>query len=113
MQKIDRRTFTATAAASAVLGLSATAAARIRGANDRIRIGLIGVGKRGSQLSGLFQRQPDAEIVAAADVYQPYLARAREQIGNSLETYGDCRRVIDRSDLDAVVIATPDHWHAI
>lgn len=87
------------------------AAARAYGANDRIRLGCIGVGNRGGQLIEVIQRHADAEIVCVCDVYAPY----REQWAAKLkcEAVADWRRVIERNDVDAVVIATPDHWHAI
>ena len=117
--KIDRRTFTTATTAAAVAsawglrGQPATAADQVRGANDRVRIGFIGVGNRGMQLFNSFLRQKDVEIVAAADVFAPYLDKARKANGGQLETTGDFRKLIDRHDLDAIVVATPDHWHAI
>lgn len=114
---ITRRAFTTASAAAGALTavgrLAASAEEKIRGANDRVRVGFIGVGNRGSQLVNSFRQLTDVEIVAAADVYAPYLDRAKKTIGAGLETYKDFRKVIDRKDLDAVVVATPDHWHAI
>ncbi|MCE9552351.1 MAG: Gfo/Idh/MocA family oxidoreductase [Planctomycetes bacterium] len=116
--KLDRRTFTAASAAgvAAAWGLSsqtAASAAKIDGANGRVRVGFIGVGNRGMQLFDSFRRQKDVEIVAAADVFSPYLDKARQRNEGKLETTGDFRKLIDRKDLDAIVVATPDHWHAI
>jgi len=112
---INRRTFTASAAAAG-LGMaaaSARSAEKISAAGDRVRVGIIGVGNRGMQLFDSFRRQKDVEIVAAADVFAPYLDRARQRNGGTLDTTGDFRKLIDRQDLDAIVVATPDHWHAI
>jgi predicted dehydrogenase len=53
------------------------------------------------------------EVVALCDVFEPYLARAKEKHNIKAETYGDFRKLLERNDLDGVVIATPDHWHAI
>src|SRR5262249_17409622 len=50
---------------------------------------------------------------ALCDVYEPHLAQAKEMAGEKAETYHDFRKLLDRKDLDAVVVATPDHWHAI
>ncbi|MFW5692854.1 MAG: Gfo/Idh/MocA family protein [Thermoguttaceae bacterium] len=111
-EKIDRRTFTK-ATAAATLGLTAARARRVLGANDRIRLGFIGVGNRGTQLMAAFLKHDDAQIVALSDVSQPLLAKAAEMVDAPVDRVADFRKVIDRNDLDAVVIATPDHWHAI
>jgi predicted dehydrogenase len=108
---ITRRSFAAATAAT-TLALSTTPA-RALGANERIRLGFIGVGNRGSQLLDAFLKHSDKEVVAFCDVFEPYLARANEKLDRKAETYGDFRKLLDRNDLDAVVIATPDHWHAI
>jgi predicted dehydrogenase len=108
---IRRRSFTAATAAT-TLALS-TAPARALGANERIRLGFIGVGNRGSQLLDAFLKHSDKDIVAFCDVFGPYLARANEKLDRKAETYGDFRKLLDRKDIDGVVIATPDHWHAI
>ena len=60
-----------------------------------------------------FQKQPDAEIRAVCDVFRPAADQARQMTGGRAEVYSDFRRVLDRKDIDAVVIATPDHWHAM
>jgi len=80
---------------------------------DKIVLGFVGVGGMGTGLINEFRRFPDVEIAAVCDVYQPHLRRAQGAAGEKAETYGDFRRVLDRKDIDAVVIATPDHWHAI
>ena len=115
-RNITRRCFTKTSAAvsvAATLGMTAVQADRINGANGRIRLGMIGVGNRGRQLLDGFLQQEDAEIVALCDVYQPYLEQAAERVPNKPDLLGDFREILKRTDIDAVVIATPDHWHAI
>jgi len=115
-EKLTRRTFTKTGvAALAVAGaqVSTVRAEKIVGANERIRVGFIGVGNRGSQVANSFRRHDDMEIVALCDVDANTVAKAKSANGGKGDTYGDFRRVIDRKDIDAVVIATPDHWHAI
>jgi predicted dehydrogenase len=113
--------------------LAATAAGlarRVRAApSDRIRVGFIGVGNRGDQLLDAFALQPDVEVAALCDVYEPYLQRDAAAIHPRYRAMGrvprmntsvaasvprerDFRRLLDRKDLDAVCIATPDHWHA-
>ncbi len=87
-------------------------AARIA-ANDKIVLGFIGTGGMGSGLIDIFKKFPQVEIAAVCDVYEPHLRRAQSSAGGTPEAYRDFRRVLDRKDLDAVVVATPDHWHAI
>ena len=106
---VTRRTFGRTAA----LGLAAASAAKVLGANERVRLGFIGVGNRGGQLLAAFLNHSDCEAAAFCDVWKPYLDRARERNAGKGDLTGDFRKLIDRKDLDALVIATPDHWHAI
>jgi predicted dehydrogenase len=115
--RINRRSFAKAGAATAI-GLAATTipsarAARVQGANERIRLGFIGVANRGGQLINAFMTHEDIQVVALCDVDQRPLAKARQRVGGQVETYSDFRRVIDRKDIDAIIIATPDHWHAI
>jgi predicted dehydrogenase len=82
-------------------------------ASEKIVLGFVGVGGMGTGLINTFKRFPDVEIAAVCDVYEPHLRRAQSAAGGSPAAHGDFRKVLDRKDLDAVVIATPDHWHAI
>jgi predicted dehydrogenase len=112
--------------------VSAAAGARATGASEKIRMGFIGVGNRGTQLLRLFMNHADVEIAALCDVYEPYLARDRrkvdgrylkelgglvpsmgEALGARVKRYEDYRELLDQPDIDAVCIATPDHWHAL
>ena len=119
--------------AAAALTLAANSSVRSApSANNRIRLGFVGVGNRGTQLLHSFLTHQDAEVAAICDVYQPYLERDRskvdsqllsalggripemgENFGSEVVRYTDFRRLLEQRDLDAVVIATPDHWHAI
>ena len=116
MPRPTRRTFAHAAAASAAV-LSAAGYAKVLGANDRVRLGFIGVGNRGDQLLDAFLPHKDADPVAVCDVYQPYLPAAVEKIttarGGTVATSPEYRKVLDSKDIDAVVVATPDHWHAL
>jgi len=94
-------------------GLMAQSAQRVLGANDRVNVGLIGCGGRGRYVAGLMREAPGVEFGAAADVYLPNAERAREWAGANARAYQDFRRLIEQKDIDAVLIATPDHWHAI
>jgi predicted dehydrogenase len=110
---ISRRDFiqTSTVAAGAI-ALSASAYANAFGANDRIRFGVIGCGGMGTgHLASLVKRgQADnIKVVAVSDVYQRRLTRAKGICQG--EGYLDYRKLLERNDIDAVLIATPDHWH--
>jgi predicted dehydrogenase len=129
----NRRDFTKAALAGTTAGLAPAVAraGRIIGANDRVRLGCIGVGYRGVQVLNAFLTQKDAQIVALCDVYEPYLQGQFDRIhphfrklgrivparlpdlGGPVERHKDFRRVLDQKDVDAVIIATPDHWHAV
>ncbi|MCC6794856.1 MAG: Gfo/Idh/MocA family oxidoreductase [Candidatus Hydrogenedentes bacterium] len=87
------------------------ATSRAYGANERIRLGFIGVGNRGGQLIGAACNHADMQAAAVCDVYAPY----REKWAAELKcpAVADWRELLDSKDLDAIVIAAPDHWHAL
>jgi predicted dehydrogenase len=85
---------------------------RVLGANDRVRVGVIGTGRQGTGVMRGHQRLADVEIAAIADVYAPNLAKAAEVVPAAAK-HADFRRILDDTSIDAVVIATPDHWHAL
>ena len=107
--RCNRRTFFA-AASGLALG-ARMAAASAQGANNRIRIGVIGTGGRARGLMGLLKRLPGNEMVALCDVYEPRLLQAGEIAGSTATKVADYRRILDDRDIDAVVIGAPDHWH--
>ena len=94
---------------------AATAASykRIQGANDRLLLGIIGTGNRGGQIWEQALAMEDAQPVAACDVYEPHLERALSKARGQAKAYRDFRDLIAHKPMDAVLIATPDHWHAI
>ena len=120
---LSRRGFLEAAGISAGAALTTTgrASARIIGANERPRLALIGAGSRGNQLLDTFfgLKEQEFEFVAIADVDDHHAGETADKIakkaksGKKPETMRDYRKVLDNKDVDAVVIATPDHWHAI
>ena len=126
----NRRDFlkTATSAATA-LGVasstafgakSAKAAGRVIGSNDRINVAVIGNGGRGAYVGRKFSEVgvangDKAQIVAVCDTYQKRITNAKEFYAakyKPVDGYLDYREVLNRADVDAVIVATPDHWHA-
>lgn len=115
-----RRTFVSQLAGGAA-GLAMTssvARARVLGANDRIRVALIGAGGRGSEDLTNALRSPNTELVAVADVFtgrEAGLRRllAHRQLPTSFQFYQDYRKLLEDRSIDAVIIATPQHLHAL
>jgi predicted dehydrogenase len=120
-ENYSRRDFLrATGGAALAAGLSATipvgsteAAPRRVSPADRIVLGFIGVAGRGSYLMDWFMRHPDVEVGAVCDVYQLHLDRAVQRTGGRAKPYRDFRKLLEQKDINAVVIATPPHWHAL
>jgi predicted dehydrogenase len=118
-QKLNRRDFvkSAVAAGAAIgtLGRAPAVSGSVLGSNGNINVALIGAGGRGSDLLQWVMKtgeQPNtpAKVVAVSDVYVKRLNKAKATA--SCEGYLDYREILDRKDVDAVIIATPDHWHA-
>ena len=86
-------------------------AAQAPASKDKVNLGFIGSGIRGKQLIDEFMAVPAARGVAVADLYDGCLERAKEQLGDKITTTKDYRRLLENKDVDAVVIATPDHLH--
>ena len=107
----SRRDFLRT---SAVTSVAAASAARVLGANDRIRIAVVGTGGRGQYLMKTLKKvAPEGiEFVAVCDVYDVRRSEAAKIAGSAVEQYVDYRQILARKDVDAVIIATPDHWHS-
>ena len=109
---------------------SAPFSQKVLGSNNKIRLGFIGLGNRGSQLLNWFMQNDDVEIAAFCDVYEPYISRDRslvsrkylemgkvpkmnESLSSNVKRYKDYRELLAQKDIDAVCISTPDHWHAL
>ena len=112
---IDRRDFMhrATGAGAAIsLSLAGPSTRKVLGANDRVRVGAIGTGRQALSNMKAFQKH-GAEVVAVCDVYEPNLAKGKAQAGEGAAVHKDFRRVLDDKTIDMVIVATPDHWHAL
>jgi len=102
----DRRAFLKT------LGATLAASRSVLGANDRVQIGIIGVGMRGNQVYQSFMRNKDVTFVTACDVQKNRLTKFVADNNPKMTAVGDYRRVLDNKDVDAVLLTVPDHWHA-
>ncbi len=91
--------------------MTAASASRVLGANDRIRLGVIGTGGRGRYLMSNANKAGNIQWVAVADAYDVQRDRAEKVAGTAVDKYVDYRKVLDRKDIDAVIIATWDHMH--
>lgn len=107
--KHTRRSFLAT---SALASVSAVSASKVIGANDRIRIGMIGMGGRGSGSARWFSKLEGVEIAAVCDADQKQIDRAKKQYPDA-KGVQDLRKVIEDPEIDAVVISTANHWHVL
>lgn len=104
----SRRRFLKTGAALAAV----TPTAKVLGANERVNIGLIGTGGRCRHLMQALAKVTNARMAVLCDVYEPNLDEARKLAGAPQAVARDYRAVLGNRDIDAVLIATPDHWHA-
>jgi len=108
MNDITRRHFTRAAGVATALSYS-----RILGANDRVHVGYIGLGNRGDQVHEGFLEYGDNVTAAVCDLRQDYMDFAAKKSRATPKKYTDYRKLLEDKELDAVVIATPDHWHAL
>src|SRR5437763_6049539 len=99
---MDRRTF---------LLASAASQAKAPGANDRIRAGIIGSGGRGRYLTGQF-KELGVEMAGVCDIYEANLQAGLREDNTGARAFDYYRKLLDDTSFDAVIVATPDHWHA-
>src|SRR5438093_460565 len=112
MEQTRRQFLRKTAGAAIVYRIAGPGPAfKPAGPNDQINVGFIGVGIQGTNLLRWFKAVPGVRPVAAVDLYDGHLTRAKELTDEALETGKNYEALLDRKDVDAVVIATPDHWH--
>jgi predicted dehydrogenase len=107
---IERRDFMKQAA-TASLAFTAASYDKVLGANERVRLGIIGPGDRGQQLMKEFLQVPNAEFVASADIFTLRHEQAKK-LAPGIQTLSDHRKLLDSKDVDAVLVATPLHCHA-
>ncbi len=119
-QKVNRRSFLRTCSQTTGGIAAVTLLARVNkvlGANDRIRVAVVGIHGQGKQHIAEFHNQPGAEVIALCDVDENVLKERATQYGKlsgrSVKCYRDMRQVFDDKDVDAVSFATPNHWHAL
>src|SRR3954451_19730434 len=109
---ITRRGVLRTAAQGAAV-TTAASYSRILGANNRIQLGLIGCGGRGRYVLSTFVKTDQVEVPAVCDVWPERSAEAKQKSAPNAQQFTDHRKLLDNSKVDAVLIATPDHWHAM
>lgn len=107
----NRRAFLTSAVTATAL--SAVSYARVPGANERIGVGYIGYGLIGKRHVLDFQAQPDVQGVAVCDVHRPRREECKAEVGGGVHAYADFRQLLEDRDVQAVVVSTPDHWHAL
>src|SRR5687767_5334313 len=91
--------------------MTAASYSRIQGANDQVQLGLIGCGSRGTSVMGTFQKTNQVAVRAVCDIYGKHLDQAQTRAPGA-RGFTDHRKLLEVKELDAVLIATPDHWHS-
>ncbi len=114
MRKMNRRNFIGASLAIGAASFFPAPARIARGANERVRIGSIGLGVRGNEHIAAFRKMDDVDVVAICDPDSSRVEAAlKKHELSGVKTFADCREVIDDQNVDAVVITTCDHWHCL
>ena len=103
---LKRRDLLRTASALTALSYS-----RVLGANDKVQLGVVGCGERGRYDMSQFQENPSVDVTAVCDVYGEQIDKARQKAPHA-RNFTDHRKLLDMKEVDVVLVATPDHWHA-
>ncbi len=104
---LGRRAFLA-----GTLGITASSYRRVLGANDTLQLGVIGTGERARWDMNLFLGNPNVRVTALCDIFSEQIDRARQRVPDA-KGFSDHRKLLELRELDAILIATPDHWHAV
>ena len=91
--------------------LMSSAATLAAAPSDQLRVGLIGAGGRGRYLAGVFERNPGVQVAAVCDVYEPNLEKELSELSHPARAYRNYKQLLEDNSIDAVIIATPEHWH--
>ncbi len=110
-ETIPRRDFLKRSAVAGAVAVSLGRSRSVLGANERVRLGVIGTGGRARGLMRTLLNIPNNEMIAVCDVYEPRRLEAAAIPKPAAEQFTDYRALLDRKDVDAVVIGSPDHWH--
>jgi predicted dehydrogenase len=105
---VSRRHFLSSSSAIALPNAALAASSQ---ANSQIQVGVIGCGARSQELMAGLMANPGARIVACCDAYKGRVTRTIENWGNGVKAHASYKEILERKDVDAVIIATPDHWH--
>src|SRR5580698_8217087 len=115
MSNFDRRDFIKTGAGMAALSLAQSS--RVLGANDRVRVAIIGLRGRGKDHLNGITKVPGVELAAICDIDESIIAARLADIDKMKlpkpKTYSDVRKVLEDKSIDAITVATPNHWHSL
>ncbi|MCD6052180.1 MAG: iolG 2, partial [Verrucomicrobia bacterium] len=103
-------------AAAATTGWSAQSWSQVAGANNAVRVGVVGLNGRGRDHLAILRKTPGVRIAALCDVDRQVLYRETNEakkLGEAVKTFADVRELLASRDIDAITIATPNHWHAL
>lgn len=111
--RLTRRQFVGATLAAGLLSYFPAPAHIAYGANDKIRLGAIGCGGRANELISNFAKFEEVDVVALCDPDSAKVGATAKKFDNKVKTFADCRELLDDDNIDAVVVATCDHWHCL